>query len=97
MLEGLADAMRVICQDNAKESLALTQEMEGSLALCSTLLVTASKHTKYDHNLTFSDFLYAKCNFLMHIECAKWPLAVIDSFNWFFYNLENHMLIQQAK
>ncbi|KAG6329202.1 hypothetical protein ID866_9887 [Astraeus odoratus] len=33
----------------------------------------------------------------MQIECAKWPPAVIGSFNWFFYNLENHVLRQQAE
>ncbi|KAG6328554.1 hypothetical protein ID866_10535 [Astraeus odoratus] len=97
MLEGLANATRVVCQDDTKESLALTQEMEGGLALHPTLSVTASKHAKYDHNLAFPNFLYAKCNFLVQIECAKWPPAVIDSFNWFFYNLENHVLRQQAK
>ncbi|KAG6333309.1 hypothetical protein ID866_5776 [Astraeus odoratus] len=96
-LEGLANATRVMCQDDAKESLALTQETEGGLALHPTLLVVASKHAKYDHNLAFSNFLYAKCNFLIQIEHAKWPPTIVDSFNWFFYNLENHVLRQQAE
>ncbi|KAG6329112.1 hypothetical protein ID866_9977 [Astraeus odoratus] len=81
----------------AKESLALTQEMEGSLALHPTLSVTASKQAKYDHNLAFLNFLYAKCNFLIQIKHAKWPPAVVDSFNLFFYSLENHVLRQQAE
>ncbi|KAG6329737.1 hypothetical protein ID866_9353 [Astraeus odoratus] len=76
---------------------AIKQEMEGCLSLHPTLSVSASKHAKYDHNLMFPDFLYAKCNFLTQIEHAKWPLAVVDTFNWFFYNIENHVLRQQAK
>ncbi|KAG6327946.1 hypothetical protein ID866_11143 [Astraeus odoratus] len=79
MLECLADTARVVRPDDAKELLALTQETEGGLALHPTLLVVASKHNKYDHNLTFSDFLYAKCNFLIQIEHTKWPPAVVDS------------------
>ncbi|KAG6326158.1 hypothetical protein ID866_12930, partial [Astraeus odoratus] len=96
-LEGLLEAARTVQQDKAKESLALMQETEGGLSLHPTLSVSASKHTKYDHNLAFPEFLYAKCSFLTHIECAGWPTAAVDVFNWFFYNLENHVLRQQAE
>ncbi|KAG6328620.1 hypothetical protein ID866_10469 [Astraeus odoratus] len=66
-IEGLADVAKIMQQDDAKESLTLTQEAEGSLALRPTLSVTASKHARYDHNLSFTKFLYAKNMFLTHI------------------------------
>ncbi|KIM60733.1 hypothetical protein SCLCIDRAFT_45074, partial [Scleroderma citrinum Foug A] len=94
-LEGLTEAARVLCQDDAKESLALTQDTGTGLTLRPTLSISASKFAKYDHNLTFAEFLFAKNNFLTHIERAKWPGPVFDSFNWFFYNLETHVLRQE--
>jgi len=94
-LEGLAEVARVLRQDDAKESLALTQETGTGLSLRPTLSISASKFAKYDHNLTFSKFLFAKNNFLTHFERAKWPGLVVDSFNWFFYNLETHVLRQE--
>ncbi|KAG6330820.1 hypothetical protein ID866_8269 [Astraeus odoratus] len=96
-LEGLAKATRIVHQDEVKELLVLTQETEEALSLCPTLSISASKHAKYDHNLFFTEFLYAKCNFLIHIEHTDWPMAAVDTLNWFFYNLENHVLRQQAK
>jgi len=95
MLEDLAEAARVLRQDDAKESLALTQGTGTCLSLCPTLSISASKFAKYDHNLTFSEFLFTKTNFLTHIEGAKWLGPVVDSFNWFFYNLETHVLQQE--
>ncbi|KIM64087.1 hypothetical protein SCLCIDRAFT_115771, partial [Scleroderma citrinum Foug A] len=94
-LEGLTEAARVLHQDDAKESLALTQDIGTGLTLCPTLSISAFKFSKYDHNLTFTEFLFAKNNFLTHIKCAKWPGPVVDSFNWFFYNLEMHVLWQE--
>ena len=94
-LEGLTEAARVLRQDDAKESLALTQDTGTGLTLRPTLSISASKFAKYDHNLTFTEFLFAKNNFLTHIEHAKWPGPVVDSFNWFFYNLETHVLWQE--
>ena len=93
-LEGLTDAARTLRQSDAKDSLALTQDTDSGLTLRPTIAVSASKRTKYDHDLTFPEFLFAKNNFLACIERAQWPAPVIDSFNWFFYNLETHALRQ---
>ncbi|KAG6329180.1 hypothetical protein ID866_9910 [Astraeus odoratus] len=35
--------------------------------------------------------------FLTHIEHTKWPMTVVDTFNWFFYNLEMHVLRQEEE
>ncbi|KAG6326241.1 hypothetical protein ID866_12848, partial [Astraeus odoratus] len=59
--------------------------------------IMSSKHARYNHNLSFTKFLYAKNTFLTHIECAKWPATVVDAFNWFFYNLETHILRQKEE
>ncbi|KAI6138308.1 hypothetical protein BKA82DRAFT_25588 [Pisolithus tinctorius] len=37
-----------------------------------------------------------KNGFLLHIEWAKWLLKVVDSFNWFFFNIETHVFRQQG-
>ncbi|KAG6328549.1 hypothetical protein ID866_10540 [Astraeus odoratus] len=43
---------------------------------------------EYDHNLSFPDFLYAKCNFLVHIQCSRWSAVAVNAFNWLLYNLD---------
>ncbi|KIO00953.1 hypothetical protein M404DRAFT_111406, partial [Pisolithus tinctorius Marx 270] len=94
--EGIEDATRLLRQDDAKESLALMREGEGSITLRPTLSVAASKQARYDHDLSFNDFLFARNGFLLHIEQAKWSPKVVDSFNWFFFNIETHVFRQQG-
>ncbi|KIN98396.1 hypothetical protein M404DRAFT_157821, partial [Pisolithus tinctorius Marx 270] len=71
-------------------------EVEGSITLRPTLSVAASKRARYDHNLSFNDFLFARNGFLLHIEREKWSPKVVDSFNWFFFNIETHVFRQQG-
>ena len=96
-LEGLADAARSLRQSDAKDSLMLTQVADMGLALHPTITVAAFKQARFDHNLTFSEFLFAKNNFMTSIEHAEWPAEVVNSFNWFFYNLDTHQLRQEGE
>ena len=52
----------------------------------------ASKNMKLDHYLPYAEFMYAKNLFLMTIDNAKWGKETVDSFNWFFHNLDNHSI-----
>ncbi|KAH0840181.1 hypothetical protein J3R83DRAFT_1167 [Lanmaoa asiatica] len=54
--------------------------------------LTASKNAKLDHQLPFSEFLFARNHFLMAIQNAKWGDPTVDAFNWFFHNIENHTI-----
>ncbi|KAG6325995.1 hypothetical protein ID866_13094 [Astraeus odoratus] len=38
------------------------------------------------------DYMYAKNQFLITIKNAKWGNKAINTFNWFFHNLDNHPL-----
>ncbi|KAI6143039.1 hypothetical protein BKA82DRAFT_28828 [Pisolithus tinctorius] len=67
-----------------------------NITLQPTLSVAASKQARYDHDLSFNNFLFARNGFLLHIEWAKWSPKVVDSFNWFFFNIETHVFRQQG-
>ncbi|KAG6329799.1 hypothetical protein ID866_9288 [Astraeus odoratus] len=34
---------------------------------------------------------------MIRIEHVRWPAVAVNTFNWFFYNLENHVLRQQVE
>ena len=52
----------------------------------------ASKNAKLNHHLLYAEFMYAKNLFLTAINNAKWGKETVDSFNWFFHNLDNHSI-----
>lgn len=56
----------------------------------------ASKNAKLNHQLTYSEFMYAKNLFLTAIDNAKWSDDAINSFNWFFHNLDNHPMQEEG-
>ena len=57
----------------------------------------ASKNVKLNHQLSYAEFMYAKNLFLMAIENVKWGDKVVDSFNWFFHNLDNHPIHEEGE
>ncbi|KAH0832214.1 hypothetical protein J3R83DRAFT_13177 [Lanmaoa asiatica] len=61
-----------------------------------TTSLTASKNAKLDHQLPFSKFLFARNYFLTAIQNTKWGDATVDTFNWFFHNIENHTIWKEG-
>ncbi|KAL4070183.1 hypothetical protein V8B97DRAFT_2024187 [Scleroderma yunnanense] len=73
-------AKAVWCSDE-NEMLAIMQAVKRNVA-----------NAKLDHHLSYIEYMFMKNHFLMVIENAKWGNNVIDSYNWFFHNLDNHPL-----
>ncbi|KAN0084278.1 hypothetical protein V8E55_007782 [Tylopilus felleus] len=94
--EGLREAARVVRQSDENDTLAVTKADEGQVTVRSAGSLTASKNAKLDHQLTYSEFMYAKNLFLTAIDNAKWGDDAIDSFNWFFHNLDNHPMREEG-
>ena len=59
--------------------------------------LAASKNAKVDHQLTYSEFMFAKNLFLTAINNVKWGDNMVDSFNWFFHNLDNHPIREEGE
>ncbi|KAL4064092.1 hypothetical protein V8B97DRAFT_2011143 [Scleroderma yunnanense] len=84
-------AKTVWCLDK-NETLAITQAAKGNVAVRTANSLITSKNVKLDHHLTFAKYMFTKNHFLMAIENAKWGNDIVDSYNWFFHNLDNHPL-----
>lgn len=94
--EGLREAARVVRQSDENDALAITKAEEGQVTVRSAGSLAASKNAKLDHQLTFTEFMYAKNLFLTAIDNAKWGDDATESFNWFFHNLENHPMREEG-
>jgi hypothetical protein len=94
--EGLREAARVVRQSDDNDTLAVTKAEAGQVTVRSAGSLAASKNAKLDHQLTFSEFMYAKNLFLTAIDNAKWGDDTTDSFNWFFHNLDNHPMREEG-
>ncbi|KAL4064020.1 hypothetical protein J3A83DRAFT_4191420 [Scleroderma citrinum] len=84
-------AKTVWCLDK-NETLAITQAVKGNVAVRTANSLITSKNVKLDHHLTYAKYMFTKNHFLMAIENAKWGNDIVDSYNWFFHNLDNHPL-----
>jgi hypothetical protein len=87
---------RVVRQSDDNDTLAVTKAEAGQVTVRSAGSLAASKNAKLDHQLTFSEFMYAKNLFLTAIDNAKWGDDTTDSFNWFFHNLDNHPMREEG-
>ena len=94
--EGLHEAARVVRQSDENDTLAITKVEAGHVTVQSASSLAASKNAKLDHQLTYSEFMYTKNLFLTAIDNAKWGDDTIDSFNWFFHNLDNHPMREEG-
>jgi hypothetical protein len=92
----LREAARVVRQSDDNDTLAVTKAEAGQVTVRSAGSLAASKNAKLDHQLTFSEFMYAKNLFLTAIDNAKWGDDTTDSFNWFFHNLDNHPMREEG-
>ena len=84
-------------QSDENDTLAVSKSEEGQVTVRSAGSLTASKNAKLDHQLSYVEFMYAKNLFLTAIENAKWGDDAIDSFNWFFHNLDNHTMREEGE
>ena len=84
-------------QSDENDTLAVSKSEEGQVTVRSAGSLTVSKNTKLDHQLSYVEFMYAKNLFLIAIENAKWGDDAIDSFNWFFHNLDNHTMQEEGE
>ena len=94
--EGLREATRMVRQSDENDTLMVTKADEGQVTVHSAGSLAASKNAKLDHQLSFSEFMYAKNLFLTAIDNAKWGNDTTDSFNWFFHNLDNHPMREEG-
>ena len=90
--EGLCEAAHTVRQSDDNDTLAVTKSEEGQVSVQSAGSLMASKNVKLDHHLPYAEFMYTKNLFLMAIDNAKWGEETVDSFNWFFHNLDNHSI-----
>ncbi|KAG6328127.1 hypothetical protein ID866_10961 [Astraeus odoratus] len=90
--EGLQEAAQTVRQSDENETLAITQAAEGNITIQAANFLHASKNMELNHQLSSMDYMYAKNCFLIAIENAKWGNKAVDTFNWFFHNLDNHPL-----
>ncbi|KAG9314453.1 hypothetical protein JVU11DRAFT_5250 [Chiua virens] len=95
--EGLREAARTVRQTDENDTLAITKAEEGQVTVRSAGSLSASKNAKLDHQLSYSEFMYAKNLFLTAIDNAKWGNDTVDSFNWFFHNLDNHPMREESE
>jgi len=94
--EGLREAAQSVRRADKNETLAITQAAEGNMMVHAANSLTASKNAKLDHCLTYAEYMFAKNHFLMAVENAKWGNEALDTFNWFFHNLDNHQLWEEG-
>ena len=94
--EGLREAARAVRQSDENDTLAVTKAEEGQVTVRPAGSLAASKNAKLDHQLSYNEFMYAKNLFLTALDNAKWGDDAIDSFNWFFHNLDNHSLREEG-
>ena len=95
--EGLRDAARSVRQADENDTLAVAKTDEGQVTVRSAASLAASKNAKLDHQLTYSEFMFAKNLFLTAINNVKWGDDMVDSFNWFFHNLDNHPIREEGE
>ena len=74
--KGLCKAACVIRQSDKNDILMVTKADEGPAGL-----LMASKNMKLDHQLSFSEFIYANNLFLTAIDNMKWGNNTTNSFN----------------
>ncbi|KAH0832249.1 hypothetical protein J3R83DRAFT_13223 [Lanmaoa asiatica] len=94
--EGLHEAARMIRRADDNNTLDLTQTAQGGIIARAANSLAASKNAKLDHQLAFSEFLFARNLFLTAIQNANWGDATVDAFNWFFHHLENHTVREEG-
>ena len=87
----------MVRQSDENNTLAITKAEEGQVTIRSAGPLVASKNAKLDHQLSYSEFMYAKNLFLMATDNVKWGDNAIDSFNWFFHNLDNHSMREEGE
>jgi hypothetical protein len=58
--EGLREAVRIVRQSDENDTLTITKAEAGQVTIRSAGLLAASKNAKFDHQLTYSGFMYAK-------------------------------------
>jgi hypothetical protein len=80
----LREAARTVRQSDENDTLTITKVKEGQVTVRSARSLAASKNAKLDHQLSFSEFMYAKNLFLTAIDNAKWGDDATNAFNWFF-------------
>ena len=95
--EGLGKAAHTIRQADENNTITVTKSEEGQVTVCSAGSLTASKNVKLNHQLSYPEFMYTKNLFLMAIKNVKWGDKVVDSFNWFFHNLDNHSICEEGE
>ena len=95
--EGLHDAARSVRQADENDTLAVAKTDEGQVTMRSAASLVASKNAKLDHQLTYSKFMFTKNLFLTAIDNVKWSDDTVDSFNWFFHNLDSHPIREEGE
>ena len=95
--EGLREAAHTVRQADENDTLAVAKSEESQVTVHSASSLTASKNAKLNHQLSYAEFMYAKNLFLMAIKNAKWRDEAVDSFNWFFHNLDNHPIHEEGE
>ena len=88
--EGLREAARTVRQSDENDTLAVTKADKGQVTVRSAGSLAASKNAKLDHQLTYNKFMYATNLFLTAINNTKWGEEAVNTFNWFFHNIDNH-------
>ncbi|KAG6327604.1 hypothetical protein ID866_11485 [Astraeus odoratus] len=94
--EGLCEAARMVHHSDKSEMLAITQASKGNITVHAANSFTTSKNVKLDHQLDYGEYMFAKNHFLITIENTRWGNKVVDAFNWFFHNLDNHPLHEEG-
>ncbi|KAG6328970.1 hypothetical protein ID866_10118 [Astraeus odoratus] len=94
--EGLCKAARTVHQSDESKTLAITQASEGNVTIHAENSLTTSKHAKLDHQLAYGEYMFTKNHFLVTIKNARSGNKVMDTFNWFFHNLDNHPLHEEC-
>ncbi|KAH0836834.1 hypothetical protein J3R83DRAFT_8613 [Lanmaoa asiatica] len=91
-----SDASKLANTADDNDMLDLMHTAQGNVMARATTLLTASKNTRLDHQLPFSEFLFARNYFLTTIQNAKWGDTTVDTFNWFFHNIKNHTIREEG-
>ncbi|KAI6145829.1 hypothetical protein BKA82DRAFT_3981352 [Pisolithus tinctorius] len=94
--EGLLEAAQTVRRLEENDTLAITQASKGNITLHMANSLTTSKNAKPDHALTFTKYMYTKNHFLTYIQNAGWGNQLVDAFNWFFHQIDNHWLWDQG-
>ena len=95
--EGLCEAMHVVRQLDKTNALDVTKSEEGQVTVCSAGPLVMSKNAKPNHQLPYAEFMFAKNLFLTAIDNVKWGDNMVDSFNWFFHHLDNHLMREEGE